>query len=135
MRILILAALAFSAVGCGGSDGPAFPDLAPVSGVVKRGDKAVAGGVLTLTPERADKGEFLINSEVGPDGRFALTTVRTTDRSGERKSGVAAGTYGVTYLPPAGDQTSGGVPAAVTLPPLTVRKEGNTNLTLTLPKK
>lgn len=135
MRILILAALAVLAVGCGGAGGPPFPELAPVSGVVKRGDKAAAGGVLTLTPENVDKGEFLINSEVGPDGKFAFTTVRTTDKSGERKTGVAAGKYVVTYLPPAGDQTTGGVPAPVVLPPLTVSKEGNASLTLTLPKK
>jgi len=119
--------------GGGGNGQPAFPDLAPVSGVVKRGGSPVSGGTLKFTPD-PDTADFLTNSDVGTDGTFTLTTVRTTDKSGERKPGVAAGKYAVTYYPSAGDQTAG-VPQPVTLPPVTVPKEGNKSLTLTLPKK
>lgn len=133
MRWVLFAALA--AVGCGGESGqPAFPDLAPVSGVVKKGGAPVSGGTLKFAPDPATA-EFLTNSEVGPDGTFTLTTVRTTDKSGERKPGVAAGKYAVTFYPATGDQTAGGVPQPISLPPVTVPKEGNKSLTLTLPKK
>ena len=132
MRLFLLGALA--AVGCGTASGPAFPELAPVKGVVKRGAAPVAGGVVKFTPD-PDTAEFLVNAEVGTDGAFTLSTVRTTDKTGERKPGAAAGKYAVTYFPPAGDQTTGGVPTPVNLPPMTVPKEGHAALTLELPKK
>jgi hypothetical protein len=121
--------------GCGkDGDQPAFPELHPVKGVVKKGGQPVSGGSVRFTPD-ADRGEFLINSEVGPDGTFTLSTVRTTDRSGERKPGAAAGKYKVTYMPAGGDQTAAAQMNPIELPnPVTVNA-GNNDLTLDLPKK
>jgi hypothetical protein len=121
--------------GCGGGNQPAFPDLHPVKGVVKRGGQPVAGGSVRFTPE-PDRPEFLVNAEVGPDGTFSLTTVRTTDKSGERKPGAAAGAYRVTYMPPAGDQTAGGVSFTPVEAPGTVTVAAQENdLTVVLTKK
>jgi hypothetical protein len=110
MRPRFLApALAALLVGCGGDGGqPAFPDLHPVKGVLKRGGQPVVGGSVRFTPE-PDRPGFAVNSEVGPDGTFSLSTVRTTDKAGERRSGAPTGKYRVTYMPPAGDQAAGGV--------------------------
>lgn len=93
--------------GCGGDNQPPFPDLHPVKGVVKRGGQPVSGGGIRFDPDPA-RPEFIITSTVEPDGTFTLATIRTTDKSGERKPGAPAGKYKVTYMPPAGDQTAGG---------------------------
>src|SRR5262245_45948727 len=77
--------------GCTDSNPPVFGVLHSVKGVVKRGGQPVAGGVITFTSQLT-KSEFLINSEVGPDGTFSLTMVRITDTSGQRKPGARAGT-------------------------------------------
>jgi hypothetical protein len=92
--------------GCGGPKGPDFGTLHPVKGIVTKGGQAVSGGVVQFARD-PEQSEFLINSEVSAAGQFNLTTVRTTDSSGERKSGVAAGTYRITYFPPVVDQTTG----------------------------
>ena len=132
---LLAPALAVLLAGCGGVKQPEFPDVYPAKGVVKRGGKPVAGGSVQFAPvpERPD---FLVNSEVGPDGTFALSTARTTDKVGERKPGAPAGKYRVTYLPPAGDQTAGGVsfdpvevPGTVTV----AARENNLTVELTKP--
>lgn len=134
MRLFLFGA-ALLVVGCGGEKGqPAFPELVPVKGVVKKGGAPVSGGVVKFTPD-PDTAEFLVNAEVGTDGTFTLSTVRTTDKSGERKPGAAAGKYAVTYMPPAGDQTTGGVALPVNLPPVTISKDGNSALVLDLPRK
>lgn len=91
--------------GCGGADQPPFPELSPVKGVVKRGNDPVAGGDIKFTPE-PDRPEFIVNSVVGADGTYSLTTVRTTDTRGERKPGAPAGNYKVTYIPPHNSKTS-----------------------------
>ena len=97
------------------------------------GDAAVSGGVVRFSPD-PDKPDFLVNSEVGADGRFKLSTVRTTDSQGERRHGAAAGKYRVTFTPKLGDQTSG-YKAPVTLPtPVTVEAKEN-DLTIRLPKR
>ena len=92
-RTLSTAALALALlVGCDkGNKQPDFPDLSPVKGGVKRDGQPVKGGVVQFTPD-PDKPEFLINSEVGADGVYTLSTVRTTDSKGERKTGAPAGT-------------------------------------------
>jgi hypothetical protein len=129
-------ALAALLVGCGGGGSqPAFPDLYPAKGVVKRGGQPVAGGSVRFTPE-PDRPEFLVNAEVGPDGTFSLSTVRTTDKAGERKPGAPAGRYRVTYMPPAGDQTAGGVSFAPVeaQSAVTVASQEN-DLTIELTKK
>jgi len=131
--LFALALVAF--IGCqGGNKQPKFPDLNPVKGTVKKGGQAVNGGVVTFTPEPPSS-EFLINSEVGSDGTYNLSTVRLTDSQGERKSGVPAGTYKVTYAPPLGDQTAGGQVNTNQLPkPVTV-KAGDNNIPIDLPGK
>ena len=63
--------------------------------------------MVRFTPD-PDKSEFLINAVVGGDGSYSLSTVRTTDTKGERKTGAPAGTYKVQYTPDIGDQTAGG---------------------------
>jgi hypothetical protein len=133
MAFLLSCAAIFT--GCGQeSKQPTFPDLHEVKGVVKRAGEPVKGGAIQFTPD-PNKPEFLINSEVGTDGTFTLTTVRTTDSKGERKTGAPAGKYKVTYTPPLGDQTAGAPMAPIDLPnPVTVNAGAN-NLPIDLPKK
>jgi hypothetical protein len=133
MRAWIVIASAAVVAGCGGDgDQPTFPDLVAVSGVVLRDGKPAAGGSVRFTPD-PDRPEFLINSEVGPDGRFALATVRTTDTSGERKPGVPPGTYLVTYTPMVADQTTTGWAEPIELPESVVISEKEVDLKLILP--
>jgi hypothetical protein len=85
---------------------PDWPELHPASGVVKQNGKPVTGGAVQFAPQ-PERFEFHTNSELGPDGRFTLTTVRTTDAHGERRPGAPAGEYQVTYIAPIVDQTAG----------------------------
>jgi hypothetical protein len=126
--------LLIAAAGCGsGVNQPKFDALHPVTGTVLQSGKAVVGGVVRFTPD-PDKPEFLINSEVGTDGKFKLSTVRTTDTTGERKPGAPAGKYSVTFLPKLGDQTTG-YQNPVTLPqPVMVEAKDN-DLQIDLPAK
>jgi hypothetical protein len=129
------ALLAAAASGCGGdSKQPAFPDLVPVKGVVKRAGQAVKGGAIQFVSDPA-KPEFLTNSEVGTDGTFALSTVRTTDSRGERKAGAPPGKYKAVYQPPLGDQTAGGQMEPINVPGPFEVKAGDTEVTVDLPKK
>ena len=74
MRAWIVTALVVFAAGCGASrDEPAFPDLVAVAGVIHQDGRPVGGGSIRFTPV-PERDEFLINSEVGPDGRFTLAT-------------------------------------------------------------
>jgi hypothetical protein len=119
--------------GCGG-DGtqPAFDTLHPVSGVVETAEgQPVTGGVVRFDAEPRDD-NFLINSEISPDGSFTLSTVRTTDTRGERRTGVPAGTYRVTYLPFVADQTLSNQ-GPVTLPEPMVVPVSESRLELKLP--
>ena len=121
--------------GCGQNSGqPPFAELNPVKGVVNFGGQPVKGGAVQFIPDPASA-EFLINSEVGNDGTFTLTTVRTTDTKGERKPGAPAGKYKVTYNPPLADQTTGATANPIELPtPITVNAGAN-DLMIDLPKK
>lgn len=133
MRTLTLVVLA-AVVGCGGGGSqPDFPAVHPVTGTITKSGKPVSGGVVRFAPD-PDKQEFMINSEVGPDGSFKLSTVRATDRSGERKPGAPAGKYVVTYTPMVADQTTGLMEPVVLAQPVTVEAKEN-KLTLELPKK
>ena len=132
MRYLLVGA-ALAVAGCGGETGPAFPALVPVRGVVKRSGAPVSGGVLKFTPD-PDATEFSVNAEVGADGTFTVSTVRTTDRSGERKAGAPSGKYKVTYLPSLGDQTAGAAPKPIGLPMTTIAP-GLNELSFELPKR
>ena len=114
------------ATGCGSGGGnqPPFAELYPAKGVLVRDGQPVKGGVLQLAaiPPSA---EFLINAEVGSDGAFELTTVRATDSRGERKSGVAAGTYTATYRPPVADQMTGNLNPVALPKPVVVEAKPN----------
>ena len=65
----------------------------------------------------------------------SYSTVRATDSRGERKPGVAAGSYKVTYTPPLGDQTAGGAVNPITLPAPVVIKAGESHVTIDVPRK
>lgn len=133
IQVALFALAVVALVGCHGDKQPKFPDLNPVKGTVKRAGKPASGGVVTFVAE-PPSAEFLINSEVGSDGSYSLTTVRTTDKLGERKPGAPAGTYHVTYAPPLGDQAAGGQTEPSQLPsPVTV-KAGDNNIPIDLPK-
>jgi hypothetical protein len=82
------------------------PNCSPPKAMATQGGSPVSGGVVIFraVPENE---QFLINGSVKPGGAFELTTVRATDTHGERKPGVPAGEYSVTYIPPAVDQTQG----------------------------
>jgi hypothetical protein len=129
MQLARLAPIAIALlVGCAGcrdsAAQPSFGELHPVHGTVVKEGKPVTGGVVQFAPI-PDKPEFLINSEVGPDGAFDLSTVRTTDTQGERKPGAVAGQYRVTYSPPAGDQIHGFEPPITLTDPVTVEPKAN----------
>ena len=132
MRYAILGTL-FAMVGCGGAEGPAFPAVVAFKGVVKRSGAPVSGGLLKFTPE-PDTPEFLSNAEVGPDGAFTASTVRTTDQTGERKPGLPAGKYRVIYFPPLGDQTAGASPKPIELPTTVIAVE-KSDVVFELPKR
>ncbi|MCE9566526.1 MAG: hypothetical protein K8U57_31265 [Planctomycetes bacterium] len=121
--------------GCGTeTTQPTFADLHSVTGVVKWGGRPANGGSIQFNPDPTTL-EFSTNSEVGADGTYSLTTVRTTDKSGERKSGAPAGKYKVTYTPPLTAQTAGGQPVFVELPtPVTVNA-GTNDIPIELGKK
>lgn len=119
---IVSAALILATCGCGGSSQPqpAFAELVPVGGSVTRGPKTVSGGILQFFPDPKND-DFLCNCEVGPNGTFAVTTVRTTDSRGERKPGLAPGKYKIVYRPPLGNQAEGGSQDTLELPnPVTV---------------
>ena len=120
--------------GCGGSgDQPAFPELSPVHGLVKRGGQPVSGGMIQFTPE-PNKPEFLINSPVGTDGTYSLSTVRTTDRVGERKSGAPTGAYKIRYTPPTNTKDVAAL-AQVEIMEMVSIKPGDNELIIELPAK
>ena len=133
--VLLTAASAALAIGCGGgSDQPKFPDLNPTIGIVKRAGQPVKGGAVQFVPD-PDRPEFLVNSEVGADGTYSLTTVRTTDKTGERKPGAPAGKFKVVYQPPLGDQTAGGQLTPINVPGPFEVKAGPNDILVELPKK
>jgi hypothetical protein len=138
MRTYLLACVLVAAgllPGCDkGAKQPDFPDLSPVKGVVKKGGSPVKGGAVQFAPD-PDRPDFLVNSEVGQDGTYSLSTVRTTDSRGERKPGAPPGTYKVTYTPPLGDQTAGGQINPIDLPNKVTVKAGDNDIPLDLPKK
>lgn len=123
-------------IGCADSTRqPDFPTLHPVKGVVMLDGRPVKGGSVLFTPE-PDCPHFLINAEVGEDGTFSLSTVRTTDKSGERRSGAPAGQYRVTYMPVITDQTArGGVTEPVVLKQTFTIQAGPNEVVVNLPKR
>ena len=81
-RFAVLALVLLAGAGCGTPvKGPDFLDLNPVKGVVKRGGQPVRGGSVRFTPDPS-QADFVVNSVVGDDGTFALSTVRTKDSKG-----------------------------------------------------
>jgi hypothetical protein len=131
--MIMILTLAVALPGCGGGSQLSFPELHPVAGVVRKGGRPVCGGSIRFAPV-PERPEFLVNAPVGPDGTFRLTTVRTTDTRGERKSGAAAGKYRVSYTPPAGAQTAGTpLTRPIDLPGPVVIEGRDNELTINLP--
>lgn len=127
------------AMGCrSGEAQPPFPELATVKGVVQRGNAPVrGGGSLQFLPQAtgAEQNAFVITGEVADDGSFTVTTTRTTDKRGEKKSGAPPGQYRVIYMPVVADQTQAAPERAgpIELPkPITIQPGDNT-LTVQLP--
>lgn len=134
-RPLAAALFAALAAGCGGETAqPKFPDLVPAKGVVKRAGAAVTAGAVQFLPD-PPTADFLVNAEVGKDGTFALSTVRTTDKTGERKPGAPPGKYKAVFQPPLGEQTAGGVLEPVNVPGPFEVKAGGGDIVVELPKK
>ncbi len=135
MRTTFLTMALLGILGCGDSvKQPDFPDLHPVKGVVKLGGQPVKGGAVQFIPE-PDRPEFLINSEVGTDGTFTLSTVRTTDNKGERRPGAPAGNYRVTYTPMMTEQAAGAIIEPITTTQVLTVATGPNDLTIDLPAK
>jgi hypothetical protein len=130
MKLGILCCLVLLA-GCSGVKQPEFEALHPATGKVQQAGAALTGGSLRFNPTN-DKGEFIVNSLVGPDGSFSLTTVRTTDSKGERRNGAPAGEYSVVYTPESLDQTAAYQPP-ITLPQKFVIEAKENTLTLDVP--
>jgi hypothetical protein len=139
MRVIFVAAALAAvglAAGCGGGarEQPKFGDLVPVAGVVVQGGAPVSGGVVEFIPEK-NKDDFMINSEVGGDGKYSLTTVRLTDSRGERKPGVPPGKYRVNFRPPLANQAPGASTDTIELAtPVNVTK-AETDLKIEVPGK
>lgn len=89
--------------GCGGSE--PLPELNRVTGLVKRAGKPVRGGQVQFVPVEGSA-RFTIQSQVGQDGTYTLTTAGLPDPNQPSKSGVPAGVYKVRYTPPDGDRSS-----------------------------
>ncbi|MBA4190982.1 MAG: hypothetical protein C0467_23600 [Planctomycetaceae bacterium] len=126
---------ALAAAGCSSDPATALPDVHPAKGVVKRGGKPVTGGFVQFQAENTTGADHLVSGEVGPDGTFVLTTFHALDRKGERKSGVPAGKYRVTYSAVQGDQTAGRPTPPIQLPQQVTVESGENNLTIELPAK
>jgi len=94
----------------------------------------VKGGTVQFLPN-PDRPNFLTNSEVGADGTFTLTTVRTTDKTGERKTGAPVGKYRAMYQPPLGEQTAGGQLDPITVPGPFEVMAGGGEITVDVPRK
>jgi len=127
-----LLALVFLA-GCNKGGKQALPELYPVKGVVKRDGQLVSGGSITFTPE-SGKSDVLINSEVGADGAYSLSTVAAEGKNAERKPGAPAGTYKVTYNPPQ-EQRAGVQTDPISIPGTVTVKTGENDIPINLPKK
>ncbi|WP_254511057.1 hypothetical protein [Anatilimnocola floriformis] len=128
--IMLACAITSSLLGCSAKQ-PAFDPLHVVAGKVQRAGTPLAGGFLRFNPI-PDKQEFIINSSVGADGAFKLTTVRTTDSKGERRPGAPAGEYSVVYTPDSPDQTAAN---PITLPQKVVIEAKENTLTLEVPAR
>jgi hypothetical protein len=128
---LLVGAIVALVFGCNTVKQPDFDPLHVVTGKVQRAGAPLAGGSLRFNPI-PDKQEFIINSVVGADGTFSLTTVRTTDSKGERRPGAPAGEYSVVYTPESKDQTAAYLPP-ITLPQKVVIEAKENTLTLEVP--
>ena len=78
-------------IGCGPRNNPHIEKTTPVSGMVTLANgSAVRGGLVTLHPKDATKGES--RGTIGKDGRFTLGTYTVSD-------GAMPGQYTVTVEP------------------------------------
>jgi len=78
-----------------------LPPLYPAKGKVVRGGVPVASGLIQFQSEPPNP-DLIVNSVVGPDGTFELQTLHALSQ--KKAPGAPAGTYKVTYMPPAADQ-------------------------------
>ncbi len=134
MRTITLC-LAVAVVGCSSNPATTLPEVYATKGVVKRNGKPVTGGFVQLQAENATGADHVISGDVGPDGTFVLATFHALDRMGERKAGVPAGKYKVTYSAVPGDQTTGRPTPPIQLPQLVTVEAGENNLVIELPPK
>jgi len=120
-------------VGCpNGKPKGDLPPLHPVKGKVVRGSLPVSGGSIRFVAE-PESPDLMITSDIRSDGTFELQTIHAlSQKSG---AGAPAGTYKVTYTPPLGDQTAGGVITIVELTQRSIVKEGPNDLTVEVGKK
>src|SRR5262245_1588899 len=104
-----------------------LPPLHPAKGKVVRGGTPVGGGLVQFQTDPAMP-DLIVNSEVKPDGTFELQTLHALSQ--KKAPGAPAGTYTVTYLPPATDQNIVPVIPAQTYP----IQAGTNELTIDLAK-
>ncbi len=133
-RFLAYSLLAVAVAGCSSGSAITFPELHPVKGVVKAGGKTSGGGFLQCVPEGGPN-DYIIGSTVADDGTFTLSTSHKDDKSGDRKSGVPAGKYKVTYNPPLGDQTVGPPTEPIQVTKLLIVQAGDNDVIIEVPRK
>ncbi len=134
VRYLAWSALAALAAGCSSGSAITFPELHPVKGVVKAGEKLIAGGFIQCVPE-GGVNEYIVGGVVADDGTFTLSTSHKDDKAGDRKTGVPAGKYKVTFNAPQGDQTAGPPAQPIQVAQLLTVNPGENNVTIEVPKK
>ena len=132
LRLAVVLGLAV-ALGCT-SDKPTgdLPALHPVKGKVVRGGTPVNGGSVRFHPDPEDL-DLVVGGEVQSDGSFELHTQHA--QSQKKAKGAPAGTYQVTYYPPAGDQTQGPSPEPVSPTQPQTIQAGSNDLTVELGRK
>jgi hypothetical protein len=89
--------------GCARKSKPTMPPLHPVTGVVCNKTAPIAGGSLHVVPQRSHA-LFVVTADVGPDGRFELTTLDNQNGTATKHPGAPEGTYKVTFLPDSSDE-------------------------------
>jgi hypothetical protein len=121
------------ALGCTDGKPPGdLPALHPARGKVVRNGQPVGGGMVRFFAQPDDP-DLVVNAEVGADGAFELQTLHA--QSQKKAKGAPAGTYQVTYYPPAGDQTQGPSPEPVSPSQPQTIQAGNNELTVEVGRK
>jgi hypothetical protein len=99
--MLVVVAMTLLAAGCSSEKTPPLPALHKVTGQVVNAGAPVKGGNVSF--QIIDNPQpYVINSKVGDDGRFSLTTYKDT----KPIPGAPEGKYRVIYSPPALTKTA-----------------------------